>query len=449
MMLLKPADTSPSRPACSRAIRILVLWFIAFVCFSCAREDDGGVTNLVFWHAWGGHEGKFLESLVDEFNETHPHVQVRPAHFLIGDKLMAAIAGGIPPDVATVWDWMLPTMGEAGCFVPLGEYLEGSGITPESYLPNIWEYGMFGEEKYGVPTALNVWMIFYNRDLYRAAGLNPDAPPSTMNDLAEAAELLTVRDASGKLERIGFIPEFQYSYIWMWNFGGRLYDPAARRFIVNSPENRNAMEWIVSFYNRYGIDSYRRFAASFGEYDSPNNPFYKERLAMREDGQWQLAFIQKNAPDMDYGLIPFMSAVDGRASVSAVTGSFWVIPAGCKHPGEAWEFLSWLTAPRQAARFAAALYNIPPTRAALDDECFRDVYHSRMKVFIDFLLAGRGRCLPALPIGQFFYNEFNDSMERICSGAVTPEEGLRALENRLQNELDRSIRHLGIPRGGA
>ena len=408
------------------------------------RGATDGPVKLVFWHAWGGHEGKYLEQLVAEFNDTHADIQVQPAYFLIGDKLMAAIAGGIPPDVATVWDWMLPTMGEAGCFVSLNDHLAHSGIARDDYLPNIWEYGMFGDTKYGVPTALNVWMIFFNKELFREVGLDPGQPPSSIDELTESAQRLARRLPTGRLERIGFVPEFQYTYIWMWNFGGRLYDAETRRFVINSAQNRRALEWIVSFYREYGVDDYRRFVATFGEYDSPDNPFYKERLAMREDGQWQLAFIQKNAPGLEYGLIPFISAVDGQPSVSAVTGSFWVIPTGCQHPDEAWEFLSWLIAPAQSSRFAARLHNIPPLRAALSDSRYQDVYNSRMRFFIDFLLDGRGRSLPALPIGQFFYNEFNDTVEQICAGNLSPEDGLGRLEWRLQKELDRSLRHMGI-----
>ena len=88
---------------------------------------------MVFWHAWTGYEGKFLESLVDEFNRTHSRIHVKPSSFVIGDKLMAAIAGGIPPDVATVWDWMPPTMGESGCFVPLNDYLARGGIKKDTH----------------------------------------------------------------------------------------------------------------------------------------------------------------------------------------------------------------------------------------------------------------------------------------------------------------------------
>ncbi|HQO36175.1 MAG TPA: ABC transporter substrate-binding protein [bacterium] len=422
----------------------LMIFTILLVTSGCGRQQDDSVIRLTFWHAWGGYEGKFLEELVGEFNNTHPQIQVKPAFFIIGDKLMAAIAGGIPPDIATVWDWMLPTMGEAGCFIPLNDYLDRDELGPEDYLPNVWEYGMFSDKKYGVPTALNVWMIFYNKGLFTEAGLDAESPPGDIDSLRECAARLTRRDDAGKLERIGFIPEFQYSYIWMWNFGGDLYDRHTRQFLIDSPQNVEAMNWIASLYREYGMDNYRRFVATFGEYDSPNNPFYREKLAMREDGQWQISFIQRNAPDLDYGLIPFVSTVPNQKSQSAMTGSFWVIPQGCRNADAAWTFLSWLISPAQSARFAATLYNVPPLRAALSDPAYADVYHSRMRIFIDFFLEGRARPLPALPIGQFFYNEFNNIMENICSGAVEPEKALPVLNHRLQGELDRSLRHLGI-----
>ncbi len=446
MMFASISKSGPGHTIRRRVQRIVLAIVLASITLAsgCGQSNPEGPVEIVFWHAWGGFEGKFLEKLVEEFNETHQDIHVRPSHFVIGDKLMAAIAGGIPPDVVTVWDWMLPTMGEAGCFFPLNEYLAAEGTGPDDYLPNIWEYGMFGDSKYGVPTALNVWMLFYNRRLLAEAGYDESNLPSTIDELRTAAQKLTVYDENGKLQRIGFIPQIQYGYMWMWNFGGQLYDPKTRKFVFNSPENRRAMEWIRSFYKEYGIDTYRRFEAAFGEYDSPNNPFYKEKLAIREDGQWQLAFVQKHAPDMEYGLIPFVSGVEGKKSMSAVTGSFWVIPTGCKHPDQAWEFLSWLIAAPQSARFAAELCNIPPTRAALEDTGYEKVRNSRMKIFIDFILEGRVRPLPALPVGQYFYNEFNNISEAICAGQVSAEEGLQQLDERLQNELDRSLRHLGI-----
>lgn len=421
---------------------VVVLFGVA----GCGGKEETGPVTLVFWHAWTGYEGKFLDGLVDEFNRTHPAIQVKPMSFVIGDKLMAAIAGGIPPDVATVWDWMLPTMGESGCFVPLNDLLAQSGITRDTYLPNIWEYGMFSDRKYGVPTSLNVHMIYYNKAILREAGLDTERPPDTVESLEAYSYRLSQYDSEGRLTRIGFMPGSPF--IWFWNFGGDIYDTASRRFVIDSPENLRALTWMRSFYDKYGIDRYRRFTAMFGEYQSPNNPFYTGKIAMREEGQWQISFIQQFAPQMEYGLFPFPSAVPGRPSLSSVAGSFWVIPTGCAHVKESWEFLEWLISPEQSARFAAALYNIPPMKAALESETFRPLMQTRMKDFVDILSQGHARTMPTLPIGQLLQTEFNAVIENVLAGDMTPAEGLETLQTRLQKALDKSLHHLGLDGGG-
>ena len=232
--------------------------------------------------------------------------------------------------------------------------------------------------------------------------------------------------------------------MWFWNFGGSLYDPATGHFTIDSPENLKALRWITSFYREIGIDRFRRFTTTYGEYDSPNNPLYTGKLAMREDGQWQIMFIERYAPSLDYGIMPYISMIGGKKSVSSVTGSFWVIPTGCKHPDEAWEFLHWLISPAQSSRFAANLLNIPPLTKALYHENYKVVFHSRMKIFIDLFLEGRIRFLPVLPIGQTFYSEFGNVIESVNAGDLTPEEGLKTLDQRLQKSLDKALRNLGL-----
>ncbi|MFH1744095.1 MAG: extracellular solute-binding protein, partial [bacterium] len=315
---------------------------------------------------------------------------------------------------------------------------------PDDYLPNIWEYGMFSDKKYGVPTALCLLMIYYNKTIFREMGLDPDCPPKTLDELTSVAHRLSLYDENDKLKRIGFVPST--TYIWFWNFGGRIYDAETRRFTFHSPENLRALEWMTSFYREYGIDQYRRFVATYGEYDSPNNPLYTGKFAMREDGQWQISFIKQYAPSLDYGIMPYVSMVEGQKSVSSVSGSFWVIPTGCPHPEEAWEFLHWLISPPQSSRFAAALANIPPLKDSLYHDNYRDTLQSKMKIFIDLFLEGRTRYLPALPVGQLLNTELSGMEENVYAGDLTPKEGLKLLDERLQKELDKELHNLGLDR---
>ncbi len=412
------------------------------VCGGCGASRDDGVVELVFWHAWTGHEGDFLDSLIDEFNATHPGIHVKSMSFVIGDKLMAAIAGGIPPDVATVWDWMLPALGEAGCLMPLDDLLAESGVGKDDYLPGIWDYGMFGPVKYGVPTAINVTMLFYNTALLRQAGWDPEQPPRTLDELTRLASELSEYDDAGRLTRIGYMPS--NAHIWFWNFGGDLYDEATGELVIDSPENVEALAWMTSFYRRHGIERYRRFTSTFGEYASPNSPFYKEQFAVTEDGQWQILFTRRFAPSLEYTVAPFPEVRPGEASQTVVGGSFWAIPVGCPHPEEAWTLLRWLIDPPQSARFAAALYNIPPMHAALDDPAYQPLMETRVRDFVALLEQGRARSLPALPLGKLLMTELNAALEEVFAGELTPQEGLSKVQARLQKALDKALRYADL-----
>jgi multiple sugar transport system substrate-binding protein len=411
----------------------------------CTRNNErpDAPVEITFWYAWGGYEGKFLVSLVDEFNRTHPRIRVKPSFFNIGDKLLASIAGGKPPDVATVWEFMVVTMGESGCFLPLEDRLSSAGVTRDDYLPNIWEYGMYGRHKWGVPTTLNVFGMYYAKKMVREAGLDPEKPPRTRAELELWADRLTQRDERGRLVQLGYAPVM--TPIWIWNFGGQLFDPAAKRFTLDSPRDIAALDWMAAMYGRSGgMDAYRRFAAGFGKLDSPQNPLFVGKMAVREDGQWFLQFINKYCPSLEFGVFPYPPQTEGGESWTQMTGSFWVIPKGTKHPREAWEFLSWLIAPPQSARFCAELLNIPPMREAIDHPAFLKVRQDpNFDFFVRLVADGRARPGPSVPVSQQFSEAMEQETSLVFSGQVAADKFMADLNRRMNRELERAATLLG------
>ncbi|CAN5206220.1 extracellular solute-binding protein [soil metagenome] len=417
----------------------------AILCaLSCKGKSDGKV-HLRFWHAWGGREGEFLEKLVAEFNASHPGIVVEPSLFNIGDKLMASIAGGNPPDIATVWDFMLTPMGESGCFLPLEDRLRAAGRTPETFLPGVWDYGMYGEHKWGVPASLNAWGIYYNRKDAREAGLDPDKPPATAAELAEWGGKLSKRDGT-RLSRIGFAPAA--ATIWMWNFGGSFFDAKTKRFTLTDANNIRAVEWMKSIYDDIGMEDYRRLAAGFGNRWGPQHPFLAGKISMGEDGQWLTRFIEDYTPDLDYNVILFPPEHAGDPGITRVDGSFWVIPTGTEHPEEAWTFLQWFTAPEQSSRFCAELHNIPPLRASLDSAEFQKVRSNpHFDFFVRAIIDGHGRSLPAIPVAQEFSENMDQGMPAVFSGSVSAADFLSELQQRMNDQMARSATLLGVEAG--
>ncbi len=433
------APAYPRKSVFPIALFCVFIFISTFLC-GCAGDGDDEVIELTFWHAWGGYEGKALEQLIDEYNAAHPNVRIKPSYFTIGDKLLAAIAGGVPPDIATVWDYMLVTMGESGCFHPLEDRMIEAGFDKDAYLPGIWEYGVCGDHHWGVPTTLNCLAIYYNKSAAREAGLNPDEPPSTVDELQQWADRLTVFDEDQKLERIGYVPA--NTILWFWNFGGKVYDPGTGKMTIDHPRNIKALRWMADIYQNVGVDKWRRFQAGFGGYQSPQNPFFIDKMALREDGQWFLRFIQKFAPELDYGVVPFPDAVDGGPGYTYVSGSFWTIPVGTEHPDEAWKFLRWLISPEQSARFSAEVYNIPPLEETLDRPEFQEILSDDLQFFIDQFLEGRARPYPPLPITQIMVEKIGQGSERVFSGRVDAKTALQKIDRDLQRDLERSLRFM-------
>jgi len=412
--------------------RLLPVLLAAFLMQSAVAK-----TEITFWYAWGGSEGQALQALVDEFNASQSDISVRSSFVPIGDgeRILASLAGGAPADLVTVWDWMVVPLGYGGALMELGPELGAAGVSADDYLPGIWQYGAYAGKKYGLPTTLNVYAFTWNKDVFKAAGLDPEAPPTTIDELMTLAEKLTTVDARGNMRRLGFYPNV--TAIYFYAFGGQLYDPETLEVTLDHPGNIAAMEWLADYYQKFDIAKIRRFQAGWGDMASPFNPFYRGQIAMEEGGQWEVAFTALYAPDLDWGVSNFPSPPGGRPDVTPVQSSFWVVPAKAPHQAEATKFLLWLTAPEQSARFAAALANIPPRRDAIAAPEFADTITPKMQTYIDMLLNGYVFTPPGLPVGLYLSEQLNQALAAVQDGKVTARQALETAQQNVQRELQK------------
>lgn len=415
---------------------------VGLVFASCGQPKEARV-HLRFWHGWGGYEAKTLEALVKEFNASHPNIVVEPSFLSIGDKLLAAIAGGKPPDIATVWTYMIAAMGESGCFMPLEDRLKKEGITEQDYLPGVWQHGLYGPHRWGIATTLNTNAIYYNTRAVREAGLDPAHPPQSIAELETWSKKLTRFNADGTLQQLGLAPGLVD--VWLYDFGGEQVDPGTGRFVLDNPNNVRALKWMKEMYDRVGgLQNFRRFSAGLGKPDSPENPLFTGKLALKEDGQWVVQFFHEYGPDVEYGVFEYPPEQKGGKSWTIFGGSFWCIPVGCKHPDEAWEFINWLAAPEQSARFCAALKNIPPKKAALDHPAFLEARKdAKFDFFVRLIADGKARGPVTSPVGQLVRDALDNRVDAVFSGRVSPEVFLKEMNRTLNAELDRSAALLG------
>lgn len=436
--------------------------------------------KLVVWGLQSGKETAGLDAQIAEFEKRNPEITVSNLSMGAGtmnpQKLMTAIVGGVPPDVInqdrfTIGDW-----ASRGTFMPLDEFLASeTGPEPvkaENYYPAAWNEALYQGKVYAIPTGIDDRMLMYNRKLFREAGLDPDRPPKTWDELRDYAKKLTKVNADKTYASIGFIPNFGNSwfYIYSWMNGGSFMSPDGKTCTLAAPENIAAMTFMKQLYDDLGgYDKVNVYQSGFqsGELD----PFFTGKVAMVINGDWMLGNVARYAPDLDFAIAPPPSPKERIAHTGRFandkddhitwTGGFSLaIPKGTQHPKEAWKFIQFLSSIEGYRIYNQAQkeYNEKIGRPyvfrlsankAVNEMMFREFspesarLQTALKAYIDMLPHARYR--PVTFIGQKLWDAHVRAMERSCQGAQAPEAALQEQQALVQKELDKSFARESLP----
>lgn len=183
--------------------------------------------NIEFWYGMTGPDGDYIKHIIEEFTKANPDVTVTPTPYtwaLLWTKLDASYAAGNPPQVVTFHIQDVAPYNSKGMIEPIGSKLASLGFKKDIYLPTMVESGQVAGEQYSLPIDVHPCAMYYNEDMFKAAGLDPNKPPKTYADLAEAAQKLTKGDKSQYgvgLEQKNDIQFYGFmSFFYQW--GGKL-----------------------------------------------------------------------------------------------------------------------------------------------------------------------------------------------------------------------------------
>jgi ABC-type glycerol-3-phosphate transport system substrate-binding protein len=440
------------------------------------------VRRITYWEKWTGFEGEAAQAVVEDFNRLERERAAREPGYVpievekvtvgkLHEKLLVAIAGGDPPDVAGAWTWLVYAYAEKGALQELGPLAERDGITGERYLPAFWDAGWHLGKLYALPTTPATTALHWNRRLLREAGLDGERPPATLQELDAYAEQLTVWELTGadgrtrtvrgwrpavkegehrRLVQVGFLPTEPNWWPWAWTFyfGGTLWD-GSDRITCDTPEHRRALAWCRSYAERIGVQELRSFASGFGTFSSPQNPFLDGRLAMQIQGVWMANFIQQYAPGMEWGAAPFPPPADrpDLASTANVEADVLVIPAGCRHLEEAWAFVRYAQSQAGLERYALGHVKFSPLREESAE--FRAANpHPQLQLFRDLASSPHGFSTPKLGIWREYQAELAAAFEAVMNAELKPgasaepviRQALGSAQARIQASLDRQRR---------
>jgi ABC-type sugar transport system permease subunit/ABC-type glycerol-3-phosphate transport system substrate-binding protein len=450
-----------------RLLRLLPVLALAVILAGCGRHDTGKV-KLIVWGMEQSDESQGQDAAVEEFMRRHPNIDVRLLSMGAGEmnpqKLMTSIAGNVPPDVVrqdrfTIGDW-----ASRDAFRALDDLIARDRIKAGDFYHACWQEALYRGRVYAIPYGTDDRALYWNRDLFRKAGLDPDKPPRTWSELVAYAKLLTKRRPDGSFDQIGFIPNYGqgWMYLWSWQMDGEFMSRDGAKCTLDNPRTRQALEWVVSVYDLLGgADAINAFSSTF--LGDQLDPFYTGKVAMKIDGNWVLNSIARWAPHLDFAVAP-APVPDARlrreppfnnndpAYITWSGGFSLAIPRGSPHVEEAWEFIKWMTgvesnliANREQRRYNLSIgrpfvpnmsANIPADEAvfkafAPEDPKFREP----LRLFMDMMDVSKFR--PVTFVGQRLWDEHVRAFETAIYHKKTPDAALRDGQAVVQSELNK------------
>lgn len=426
------------------------------------RERADGRLVLDYWEKWTQNEAAAMRTVVDRFNASQSRVFVRYfSTSAIDQKALIAIAGASPPDILGLGNFSIPAYAESGAILPLDDLANKHAIRRDAYAPRVWDMLTHAPpgpasgnspRLYAVVNTCGALALFYNRALFRDAGLDPDKPPRTINELDAANEALMrfespsgptrKDDGQSPIARAGFLHMEPNWWTWHWGayFGDRIYDHAADKATPDSPANVRAYRWARSYPERYGVERLVRFQTGFGFYGTSENPFLKGKIAMINQGPWLANVIAQYQPDLDYAVAPFPvddSVYDEARPVGLLDCDVLTIPKGARDPEASMEFIAFTQRPENIELLSAAHGKNSPL--VTQSESFERGHVNRfVAVHSKIANSPRAFVFPRTRTWQEYAAEFNAGMQRLWRLDADAPEMLATVAKAAQRQLDRA-----------
>ena len=310
------------------------------------------VKSLVLWGidatAEGGHK-----NMVDVFNKTHTDLQIKAESVpsVAGQspdqmqKIMTAIAAGTVPDFFYLDRFLAVDFASRNAILPLDDYISAGTMKRDDFIDACWDEGNWNGKQWNVPASqgnIGYWSLAYNKDLYSAAGLDPENPAKTWDETMAYSVKMTERDGSS-YKTIGMVPLWGASFLyqWAWSNGAELVDADGRKITMTDPKVVESLEFLVKFYDALGgAENIQAFQSGFQT--AANDPFLSGQVGQVVYGEYQLPDAARYKPDLNVAVTWFPVPKEGDPKVSWVGGWSWALPRGAKEGADAYKIMEWL-----------------------------------------------------------------------------------------------------------
>lgn len=426
--------------------RVWAILTVAFVLGALvpARSQEAVTLRFSNWHFVETVWGRSLREAVNVFESQNSGIRIIPEPISYADKeprYQAECTARRMPDVVKLHNFSLTLFFELGCAADLTPFVEKEG---PGFLKTWYETPIktltFKGKLMAMPGDFMSMVLIYNRDMFKAVGLDPDRPPKNWTEFLDYTKRLTRdNDGDGRIDQWGFsMPASKNPGLplriapMVWSFGADFLTTDGRRSAMDTREFIEAFNYIVELATVHR--AVPPGVTTFGPGDV-RTQMAGRRVAMKIGSGWSYPIINAINPglraDEALGAAPVPV---GRKNVTAAWLSGWIMSPHTRHPDAAWKFIKFLSSKEIEKKFFHDNRVISSRQDVNTLPMVRTDKFSR--VIVSQL--SQARLEPLIKEWPEVFDAFATALQEAITGAKTPERALADAHARTNTILVRS-----------
>lgn len=395
-------------------------------------SNKDGKTVVEFWHYWDGNNGKAINELVDNFNKENNDIEVKPV-FIPGDQLMTKIQTGIAskntPALAAADISGMAKLRSSGQLLELDSFINENNIDINSFYTSLLEYGKQDGKLYSLPVSTNNLALFYNKDMFKKAGLDPNMPPKTWEELQKDSETI-VNKISGSygFEFYTQVGDNGEGLTWqaqpyLWQAGADFIKNGKAAF--NNENGEKALNFLVGLINKK--------VSPVGSWDD----FSKGKCAMVVDGSWMVG-IWKDSVNFDFGTSMIPVPEENKYATNMGGEQIFAFKKGDKENKAAAKFIAYLTDTKTQIEWDKKTFFMPVKKGVAESKEYLDWAKNtepRLMPFIEQQKYAHAR--PSILEYPAASLAFAKEIEKSYFGKVSVKEALSNAEKAVNSALEK------------
>jgi len=414
---------------------VVLLISLVFLTLSVAFSAEPQTITFTFWG--NPQMADAFQKLADLFEKENPDIKVNrvliPSKYY--DKLLTMIAGGTAPDVAMLAFDKVPAFVEKGVLQPIDSYIDKLNYPKTDLFKVVVDSFSYKGKLYGVPRSFSPFVLFYNKDLFKNAGLKYPDKSWTWSEFLVAAKK-TTKVMGGKTVQWGFAgnyeedgtlwPEWLFPFIWQ-NKGDIV--SADGESLLTSPKTVEAIRFYVDLIHKHKVAPTPAQAQTFGGSDAL---FYSGKAAMIMESYVIVASARtQKGLNFDMAPLPHRRA---RSTVAFPIG--YVMPKAAKNPDAAARFMTFIAGPEGQKLIAELGIGLPGLKSIAKTDAFLQPGKPPEHSYLVIEEAEYAKPLPAAtPNFSQWYEAFTQGLAPVIAGNKTLDDVLPQLNNKIEEIL--------------